>query len=83
MSDVVMEWHRCQWCGVKRFCSDAIWFEHTEDCPRRPARVRRMRLCPKCGDPLDKLMSADRVTWMCPNKKCDFELAGIDGGKLA
>ncbi len=72
-------WRKCPHCGSDKYCSEGVMRDHIEDCPRRPSRVARMHLCPKCGSVLSKVSGEG---WLCVNEQCDYQIGVIQGGKL-
>lgn len=52
-SAFVQEWHECPYCKKRKWCSEKAFFEHIEDCDKRP-RKRSGAGCPKCGSLIER-----------------------------
>lgn len=81
-NDYPVEWRDCPYCQKRLWSAQKAFFEHLEDCLKRPSIKKGSGRCPKCGSLIVKTaMKNDGPVYVCINSDCDYALEVIDGGK--
>lgn len=80
-----MEWRDCPYCKKRIWSVEKVFFEHLEDCPKRPSKQSGVKSCPKCHSAMHRTTMTNPVLqgllYICSNPDCDYQLEVIDGGQ--